>query len=201
MDIEPIEVCAPMRFENAAEVRPNSSSARQYPKSPAPTPPYSSGNGSPKNPSSPISVRTASGILSSRSTCSSIGCRRPSTNSRTVRLRRRSSSGMSASTARSLAPGDVDGGDAERQPLEADVGEARVEQHLSEPFRSREGAERPREVAVRLAVATEQCGDGRRDPIEIEGVEAGGGPGAPVRQLHGDRAGPPPAHAPLRRAR
>ena len=29
IDIEPIEVCAPMTFENAADVRPNCSSARQ----------------------------------------------------------------------------------------------------------------------------------------------------------------------------
>src|SRR5437588_5863096 len=29
MDIEPIDVCAPMMFEKAAEVRPNCSSARQ----------------------------------------------------------------------------------------------------------------------------------------------------------------------------
>src|SRR5437879_12226086 len=64
IDIDPIEVCAPMMLEKAAEVRPNCSSARQYPRSPAPTPPYSSGKGSPKKPSVPISVRTSLGILS-----------------------------------------------------------------------------------------------------------------------------------------
>src|SRR4029078_4097791 len=49
MNIEPIEVCAPMMFEKAADVRPNCSSARQYPRSPAPTPPHSSGKGSTQN--------------------------------------------------------------------------------------------------------------------------------------------------------
>src|SRR5437879_116456 len=76
IDMDPIEVCAPTMFENAALVRPNCSSARQYPRSPAAAPPYSSGKGSPKKPSSPISRSTSGGILPLPSTCRSRGRRR-----------------------------------------------------------------------------------------------------------------------------
>src|SRR5438552_12129726 len=169
MDIEPIEVCAPMRLENAAEVRPNSSSAAQYPRSPAPTPPYSSGNGSPKNPSAPISLRIASGILSSSSTCFSRGCRRPSTNSRTVRLRRTSSSGRSKSTGRSLDLGDVDGRDAECHAFVAHASEPCVPQQCRETLGVGERPERSRQIAVRPAVATKHHRHWWKDVIEVEG--------------------------------
>src|SRR5207247_11373822 len=48
-----------------------------------------------------------------------------STNSRTVRRRRSSSSGMSKSTGRSLDLGHVDGRDPQRQPLVRDAAEDR----------------------------------------------------------------------------
>src|SRR6058998_2266967 len=185
MDIAPIEVCAPTTFEKAAEVRPNCSSARQYPTSPAPAPPYSSGNGRPKSPSVPVSASTSSGMRSDSSTCRSSGTSRVSTKSRTVRARSCSSSGMSKSTCLPFARNDtprssrsgrlrlreMDGGHAEREALEPDAGEARLSQHRGEPVRVDERLDRGGQVPIGLDARAERQGDQRRDSAEIEEVE------------------------------
>src|SRR2546426_1856560 len=204
MDIAPIEVCAPTTFEKAAEVRPNCSSARQYPRSPAPEPPYSSGNGSPKSPSAPISASTSSGMRSDSSTCFSRGTSRVSTKSRTVRARSCSSSGMSKSTclpfARNDTPPrslsgrlrlrDMNGRDAEREALEANAGEAPVAQHRLKALRLDERLDRGRQIPIGFRARAEDQGDHGRDSAEVEEVQGAQARSGRQRELeqHGSAA-------------
>src|SRR5437867_6664566 len=84
-------------------IRASSSTAMQNVRKSAPCPPYSSGNGRPNSPMSPICFTMSSGSSSSRAISSARGAMTSSANSRTVRRNSRCSSVRSKSMVQRLA--------------------------------------------------------------------------------------------------